>query len=216
MGLLLKYHHRSPLSQQAQHITLSSMSIFSSFKKGKKVADQKKTQVDATKQATTTKPVEEYRHVIAHAARDAVTGAPSGWKDRDRHTIKHINSKRNSMMSRESSYVGQSGFPRSQSFNSDASSSQYHRSHGQRQMQGRTVRSTSYLNDQSSSRMSMPHRLETRHHSYQGRFGYAANGAYVGAAQPFMPSPLATSRKFHNHKALNVDTLTLGYRQLSN
>ena len=173
------------------------MSIFSSFKKGKKVADQKKAELEATKKAADDAPKEEYKHVPTHAARDAVYGSPSGWRKQDREQIKKINTQRTSMMSRESSYVSQSGLPRTQSYASEAAAAQYHRSYSQPQMPGRNIRSTSYLGDNSVSRMSMPGRLETRHHSFQGRHGFAANGAYTGAAQPYTPSPLATSSRFH-------------------
>ena len=173
------------------------MSIFSSFKKGKKVADQKKAEVEATKKAGGDAPKEPYKHVPTHACRDAIFGSPSGWRSQDRENIKRINVKRTSMISRESSYVSQNGFPRTQSYTSEPSGSQYRRSYSQQQMPAKNVRSSSYLGDNSASRMSMPGRLETRHHSFQGRHGYAANGAYTGAAQPYTPSPLATSRNFH-------------------
>ena len=184
-------------------------SLFSSFKKGKKLADQKKAEVDATKTASTEKPTEEYRHVISHASRDAITGAPSGWLAQDRQNIKQINKSRSSMISRESSYVSNSGFPRVQSYASEASGSQYQRTYNP-QMPGTVVRSTSYLNDKSTSRRSTPPaRLDTRHHSYNGRHGFAANGAYVGAAQPFTPSPLATTSEFHSSLIVTKSKLTM-------
>lgn len=178
------------------------MSIFGNFKKGKKLADQKKAELEKTKTAADNKPTEQYQHIPKHAARDAVYGAPSGWRTQDRESIKRINKNRTSMISRNSSYVSQGGLPRTQSYPSEAPGSQYHRSYSQQHMSGRNVRSTSYNADHSASRVSMPGRLETRHHSFQGRQGFSANGAYTGAAQPFAPSPLATTRK---HKLFHSD-----------
>ena len=80
------------------------MSIFSKIKGAKKAAEKHK----AAKASET--PVEKkdapvpYKHVPTHAAVDALTGAPSSWREDDRAAIKHQH-KRRSMMTRNSSAI---------------------------------------------------------------------------------------------------------------
>ncbi|KAL8717140.1 MAG: hypothetical protein Q9225_005594 [Loekoesia sp. 1 TL-2023] len=122
------------------------MSIFSKIKGAKKAADQHKqakaSEIPVEKKDT---PV-PYRHVPTHAAVDALTGAPSSWREEDRAAIKHQH-KRRSMMTRNSSALSGTLHPSSSYTGSDFSS------------YGMTPAA-------SSSRPS-PTRLDTRR-SYQG------------------------------------------------
>ncbi|KAL8921803.1 MAG: hypothetical protein Q9208_005560 [Pyrenodesmia sp. 3 TL-2023] len=78
------------------------MSIFSKIKGAKKAAAEHKQakalEVPVEKKDT---PI-PYRHVPTHAATDALTGAPSSWREEDRAAISYQH-KRRSMMTRNSS-----------------------------------------------------------------------------------------------------------------
>lgn len=82
------------------------MSIFSKIKDAKQAAKEHKASVAVASHA----PVETketkipYRHIPTHAAVDALSGAPSSWKEEDRSAIKAQN-KRRSMIGRDSSYI---------------------------------------------------------------------------------------------------------------
>lgn len=73
------------------------MSIFSKLKMSKKAAkDHKQHEQEAAQQEN--KPVKvPYKHVPTHAAVDALSGAPSSWKQADRPKIKAENSRRSIM-----------------------------------------------------------------------------------------------------------------------
>lgn len=75
------------------------MSIFSKIKGAKKAADKHKQEQASAGKKEGQVP---YRHIPTHAAVDALTGAPSSWREEDRAAIKHQH-KRRSMMSRNSS-----------------------------------------------------------------------------------------------------------------
>ncbi|KAL8682605.1 MAG: hypothetical protein Q9186_001378 [Xanthomendoza sp. 1 TL-2023] len=98
------------------------MSIFSKIKGAKKAADKHK-QAKATEIPVEVKaaPV-PYRHIPTHAAVDALTGAPSSWREEDRAAIKHQH-KRRSMMTRNSSTLSGTLHPSSSYAGSDFSNS---------------------------------------------------------------------------------------------
>ncbi|PQE17942.1 hypothetical protein CJF32_00008422 [Rutstroemia sp. NJR-2017a WRK4] len=86
------------------------MSIFSRIKKSKNAAKQHKEQVAADQDHQ--KKVEEaitkvpYKHVPTHAAIDALSGAPSSWKNEDRPRIREQHKRRSQMtISRTSSAI---------------------------------------------------------------------------------------------------------------
>ncbi|KAI1498918.1 hypothetical protein F5X99DRAFT_300971 [Biscogniauxia marginata] len=83
------------------------MSVFSLIKRGRQQAKE-----HSAKQAEKTKeepPKETYRHVVSHAAIDALATAPSSWKHDDRPKIMEQN-KRRSAMANSSAHMG--GMPR--------------------------------------------------------------------------------------------------------
>ncbi|KAL8802358.1 MAG: hypothetical protein Q9200_006604 [Gallowayella weberi] len=136
------------------------MSFFSKIKTAKKAADKHK-QAKASEVPVEVKaaPV-PYRHVPTHAAIDALTGAPSSWREEDRVAIRHQH-KRRSMMTRNSSILSGTLHPSSSYTGSDFSNN-----HGMMPGAG-------------SSKPS-PTRLDTRR-SYQGTGHYqpsplASNG----------------------------------------
>ncbi|KAL8804340.1 MAG: hypothetical protein Q9182_002622 [Xanthomendoza sp. 2 TL-2023] len=96
------------------------MSIFSKIKGAKKAADKHK-QAKASEVPVEVKaaPV-PYRHIPTHAAIDALTGAPSSWREEDRVAIKHQH-KRRSMMTRNSSILSGTLHPSSSYTGSDFS-----------------------------------------------------------------------------------------------
>lgn len=81
------------------------MSILSKIKDAKQAANRHKASEAVARHA----PVETkattipYRHIPTHAAVDALSGAPSSWKEEDRSAIKEQN-KRRTMMGRDSGY----------------------------------------------------------------------------------------------------------------
>jgi hypothetical protein len=86
------------------------MSIFSRIKKSKNAAKQHKEQVAADQDHQ--KKVEEaiakvpYKHVPTHAAIDALSGAPSSWRNEDRPRIREQHKRRSQMtISRTSSAI---------------------------------------------------------------------------------------------------------------
>lgn len=82
------------------------MSIFSKIKHAEQAANQHKSSVAIARQP----PVETketkipYRHIPTHAAVDALSGAPSSWKEEDRSAIKAQNERR-SIIGRDSSHI---------------------------------------------------------------------------------------------------------------
>ncbi|KAI9810152.1 MAG: hypothetical protein M1827_006678 [Pycnora praestabilis] len=80
------------------------MSIFSKIRGAKKAADEhKKPQSDAAEKPKAA----PYKHIPTHAAIDALSGAPSSWKENDRSKIQ-AHHKRRSMMSRNQSELSTS------------------------------------------------------------------------------------------------------------
>ncbi|KAL8692812.1 MAG: hypothetical protein Q9218_002227 [Villophora microphyllina] len=97
------------------------MSIFSKIKGAKKAADKHKA-ARATEVPAEVKDVPvPYRHVPTHAAVDALTGAPSSWREEDRAAIKYQH-KRRSMITRNSSAMSGTLYPSSSYTGSDLSS----------------------------------------------------------------------------------------------
>ncbi|MCJ1465521.1 hypothetical protein MMC07_004139 [Pseudocyphellaria aurata] len=96
------------------------MSIFSKIKGAKKAANEHKASI-AKQSADAPAP---YRHIPTHAAIDALSGAPSSWREEDRSAIK-AQHKRRSMMTRNDS--GLSNLRRNSSYNNSTySNSTYH------------------------------------------------------------------------------------------
>ncbi|KAL8716440.1 MAG: hypothetical protein Q9220_000347 [cf. Caloplaca sp. 1 TL-2023] len=97
------------------------MSIFSKIKTAKKAADKHK-QAKATEIPVEKKDIPvPYRHIPTHAAVDALTGAPSSWREEDRAAIKYQH-KRRSMITRNSSTLSATLYPSSSYTGSDFSS----------------------------------------------------------------------------------------------
>jgi len=82
------------------------MSVFSNLKRSRKAAQEKKV-MDAEKEKKAAEAVKvPYKHTPTHAAVDALSGAPSGWKHEDRPKIKEEHRRRSQMaMSRTASSV---------------------------------------------------------------------------------------------------------------
>ncbi|KAL8827661.1 MAG: hypothetical protein Q9191_003055 [Dirinaria sp. TL-2023a] len=79
------------------------MSIFSKLSQAKKAAkSHKEAQAQQKAPEVEDKPI-PYKHVVTHAAIDALSGAPSSWREADRAAIKATNEKRRSMATRNSS-----------------------------------------------------------------------------------------------------------------
>lgn len=149
------------------------MSIFSKLSRAKKAAHQhKEAQSQQVPAENVDKPV-PYRHVVSHAAIDALSGAPSSWREADRLAIKATNEKRKSMLSRNSSGMS-SSLPRNSSYGS-----------------------TSYgsSSNHSFSRPMAP-KMEHRR-SYGPNGGYYSNSGLTVQHPTFQPSPLASKGKWH-------------------
>ncbi|KAI0147681.1 hypothetical protein GGR57DRAFT_250201 [Xylariaceae sp. FL1272] len=83
------------------------MSVFSIIKRGRAQAkEQKSKQAEKQKDEAVKLP---YRHVVTHAATDALATAPSSWKSDDRPKIREQNRRRSAMAS---SGMSSSGLPR--------------------------------------------------------------------------------------------------------
>ena len=80
------------------------MSIFSKIKGSKQAAQKHKAAQASTPPTAAPTP---YRHIPTHAAFDALTGAPAGWKAEDRPAIQEANRKR---MSRSISSISMSTY----------------------------------------------------------------------------------------------------------
>ena len=81
------------------------MSIFSKIKGANKAAKEHKKKVQEPAEAKDV-PV-PYKHIPTHAAIDALSGAPSSWREEDRTAIK-AQHKRRSMMTRNDSSLAPS------------------------------------------------------------------------------------------------------------
>lgn len=138
------------LTTSASPVTIRNMSIFSKIKGAKKAAAQHK-QAKASEIPVEKKDIPvPYRHIPTHAAVDALTGAPSSWREEDRAAIKDHH-KRRSLMTRNSSMLSGTLHPSSSYTGSEFSNG-------------------GMMPAASSSRQS-PNRLDTRR-SYQGTGHY--------------------------------------------
>ena len=139
------------------------MSIFSKIKGAKKAADQhKEVKPQSTEEPKKAAP---YKHVPTHAAIDALSGAPSSWKEEDRAAIRIQNHRRISRNNSDLSFATSmnTSINRNASYNSS---------------------------DAPSSQASRP-RMQTRrsHLGFQGYDGYSSHRPNLGK------SPLASNRK---------------------
>lgn len=150
------------------------MSIFSKLSRAKKAAKNHKEAQQAPAE-TVDKPM-PYKHVVTHAAIDALSGAPSSWREADRLAIKATNEKRRSALSRNSSGMSTT-LPRNSSY---GSTSNY----------GST---TNY-----SYSRPMPPRENRR--SYGANGGYYTNSGLTVGNPTFSPSPLASNGKLLNRE----------------
>ena len=147
------------------------MSIFSKLSRAKKAAKNHKEAQQA--------PVEEvdkpvpYKHVVTHAAIDALSGAPSSWREADRLAIKATNEKRKSMVTRNSSGMA-STLPRNSSYGSTSNYS-----------------------------YSRPMPLRENRRSYGANGGYYTNSGLTVGNPTFQPSPLASQGTLSTPKQAN-------------
>jgi hypothetical protein len=144
------------------------MSIFSKLSRAKKAAKNHKDAQQGPSAETVDKPV-PYRHVVTHAAIDALSGAPSSWREADRLAIKATNEKRKTL-TRNSSGLS-STLPRVSSYGT-ASNYSYSRP--------------------------MPPRTENRR-SYGAHGGYYTNASGLTIGNPtFQPSRLASQGRSYD------------------
>lgn len=145
------------------------MSIFSKIKGAKKAADQHK---EVKPQSSEAPKKVAYKHVPTHAAIDALSGAPSSWKEEDRAAIRIQNHRRISRNNSDLSFATSinTSINRNASYNSS---------------------------DAPSSQASRP-RMQTRrsHLGFQGYDGYSNHRPNLGK------SPLASNRMSYplNHR----------------
>lgn len=72
------------------------MSVFSKLRRSKKAAEEHKAnQAEKAKESEVKVP---YKHVPTHAAFDALSGAPSSWKEADRPKIQEHHKRRSQMV----------------------------------------------------------------------------------------------------------------------
>lgn len=140
------------------------MSIFSKLSRAKKAAQKhKEVQSHQVNPEVEDKPV-PYKHVVTHAAIDALSGAPSSWREADRAAIKATNEKRKSAMTPNSGTLSPT-LPRASSYSSGSNHS------FSRPMQSKP---------------------ESRR-SYGAHGGYYTNASGLTIGNPtFSPSPLAS------------------------
>lgn len=93
------------------------MSIFSKIKGAKKAANKHKEEKARQSPTMVRDAPAPYRHIPTHAAVDALSGAPSSWKEEDRSAIK-AQHKRRSMMTRAES--GMSTYHGNASYNNSS------------------------------------------------------------------------------------------------
>ena len=140
------------------------MSIFSKMKGAKKAADEHKS----AKVQTTDAPVKvPYKHIPTHAAIDALSTAPSAFREDDRAAIR-VQNKRRSELSRN---------------NSDLSATTT--------INTSMNRNASFISAETiSSRPSRP-RLQTK----RSHVGFQTNESYPASRPPIGKSPLASNGK---------------------
>ena len=144
------------------------MSIFSKIKGAKKAAKDHKVSSQAE---ITDKPAPTpYKHVPTHAAVDALSGAPSTWKEEDRELIIAHHKRRSAMVRNDSDLSAVTSL--NTSINRSSSSPSF------------------YAN---SHRMSSQPKLETR----RSHLGYAGYEGYASARNNFPKSPLGSNRMYH-------------------
>ncbi|MCJ1338410.1 hypothetical protein MMC09_003698 [Bachmanniomyces sp. S44760] len=141
------------------------MSIFSKIKGAKKAAKDHKVSSQAE---ITDKPAPTpYKHVPTHAAVDALSGAPSTWKEEDRELIIAHHKRRSAMVRNDSDLSAVTSL--NTSINRSSSSPSF------------------YAN---SHRMSSQPKLETR----RSHLGYAGYEGYASARNNFPKSPLGSNQ----------------------
>ncbi|KAI0890433.1 uncharacterized protein GGS22DRAFT_13569 [Annulohypoxylon maeteangense] len=80
------------------------MSVFSLIKRGRAQAKEHNAkQAERAKEEAVKLP---YRHVVSHAASDALSGAPSSWKHADRPRIMEQNKRRTAIMAKDPNTTG--------------------------------------------------------------------------------------------------------------
>lgn len=154
------------------------MSVFSKLKASRKAAKEHKAKVDQKEEKAAV--AAKYRHVPTHAAVDALSGAPSGWKHQDRSKIQEHHKRRSAMASRTNSYISTTSFAHSAAgpsngappFNRNSSYNSYNPTWFDR---GGDV---GYTNEPSQKRYK-----SSRGHSYQDS----------GVGHSIGPSPLASN-----------------------
>ena len=137
------------------------MSIFSKIKGAKKAADQHK---EVKSQSSEAPRKVAYKHVPTHAAIDALSGAPSSWKEEDRAAIRVQNRRRISRNNSDLSFAT--------SINTSIN------------------RNASYNSSDNPGSLASRPRMQTRrsHLGFQGYDGYSSHRPNLGK------SPLASNR----------------------
>lgn len=80
------------------------MSVFSLIKRGRAQAKEHNAKkAEKAKEESVKLP---YKHVVSHAALDALSGAPSSWKHADRPKIMEQNKRRTAMVANETNMAG--------------------------------------------------------------------------------------------------------------
>ena len=171
----IRLQARSLLSVDVRPVATVIMSIFSKLSQAKKAAkNHKEAQAQQKAPELEDRPV-PYKHVVTHAAIDALSGAPSSWREADRAAIKATNEKRKSMVTRNSSNLS-STLPRNSSY---GTSSNY------------------------SYSRPMPSRVVENRRSYGANGGYYTNASGLTVGNPtFQPSPLASKGTQHGQSQL--------------
>lgn len=151
------------------------MSVFSKIKLSRKAAKEHKAQVAEKQKATTVETKVAYKHTPTHAAVDALSGAPSSWKNEDRPKIREHHKRRSQMA------ISRTG--------SSLSTASYLNPTGSSTPVPPLPRNSSYSsynptwNDRTGDVLySTEPKFKGRHHSYQD----SGIGASIG------PSPLAS------------------------
>ena len=147
------------------------MSIFSKLSRAKRAAKSHKEAQQAPAEEVD-KPV-PYKHVVTHAAIDALSGAPSTWREADRAAIKATNEKRKSQISRNSSGMS-STLPRNSSYGSTSNYS-----------------------------YSRPMALRENRRSYGANGGYYTNSSLTVGNPTYQSSPLASNGEPHKKHKLS-------------
>ncbi|KAK4134375.1 hypothetical protein BT67DRAFT_497416 [Trichocladium antarcticum] len=89
------------------------MSVFSLLKRGRQAAKEHRAEKAAKDKKEAEKP--PYKHIPKHAATDALSGGPAGWREHDRQKIVEHNKRRSALTASGMGMSGVSGMPRVQS-----------------------------------------------------------------------------------------------------